>query len=281
MAYRTPAPANIVPQILSRLAIAIGLVIASVTAAAEPDKKEKPRWEFGVGAGGQYLPDYRGSDRYRALAAPFPMFRYRGDFLKVDDENVRGEFFNSDRIQLNVSADTSLVIGADDNKLREGMPDLLPAFEIGPSLIVTLSDKDSSGDWTLHLPLRIIGATDLTTAESVGLVFNPYIGYERKKWLGGWNWLTRFGLLFGDSDYHSYYYAVKNRYANEQRPAFAVGSGYSGAIFKLSLRKRVGQLWMGGTVRYDYLANAEFAASPLLERESSFGLTLGVGWFFK
>ena len=281
MAYYKPAPASTIQQTFFCWALTIILLIASTSSTAASDTKEKPQWELGVGAGGQYLPDYRGSDRYRALAAPFPMFRYRGDFLKVDDENVRGEFFNSDRVQLNISADTSLVVGADDNKLREGMPDLLPAFEIGPSLIVTLSADDAAGDWTLHLPLRIIGATDLTKAESVGLVFNPYIGYERKKWLGDWNWLARFGLLFGDSDYHSYYYAVDSQYANEQRPAFDVGSGYSGAILKLSLRKRVGQLWMGGTVRYDNLANAKFNASPLVERESSFGLTLGVGWFFK
>ncbi len=256
-------------------------MLASTVAGADSDAQEKPLWEIGVGVGGQYLPDYRGSDRYRAMATPFPMFRYRGDFLKVDDENVRGEFFNSDRVQLNISADTSLVIGADDNKLREGMPDLLPAFEVGPSLIVTLSDDKTVGDWTLHLPLRIIGATDLTDAESVGLVFNPSIAYERKKWLGDWNWLARFGLLFGDSDYHSYYYAVDSKYANEQRPAFDVDAGYSGAIFKLSLRKCIGQLWMGGTVRYDYLGNAEFTASPLLERENSFALTLAVGWFFR
>ncbi len=271
-----------IQRTFARCVITVSLTITSAAAAvAAADTQEMPLWELGVGIGGQLLPDYRGSDRYRSLAAPFPMFRYRGDFLKVDDENVRGEFFNSDRLQLNVSADTSFVIGADDNRLREGMPDLLPAFEIGPSLIVTLSDEDSSGDWTLHLPLRIIGATDLTKAESVGLVFNPYIAYERKQWWGGWNWLTRFGLLFGDSDYHNYYYAVESKYANAQRLAFELGSGYSGAIVKLSLRKRLGQLWMGGTVRYDYMANAEFNASPLLERESSFGLTLGVGWFFR
>ncbi|MGI9288764.1 MAG: MipA/OmpV family protein [Pseudomonadales bacterium] len=259
-------------------AIAASLLAPAVLAA---DAKEKPQWEFGAGVGGQYLPDYRGSDRYRGLALPFPMFRYKGDFLKVDEESVRGEFFSSDRVQLNISADTALVIGADDNELREGMPDLLPAFEVGPSVIVNLAGDESVGKWTLHLPLRIIGATDLSKAESVGLVFNPSIAYERKKWLRDWNWLARFGLLFGDSDYHSYYYAVESQYETEQRAAFDVDGGFSGAVFKFSLRKRVGQLWMGGTARYDYLANAEFVDSPLLERESSFALTFGVGWFFK
>lgn len=261
--------------------IATGFITSTVMAADDSAAAKKPLWELGIGVGGQYLPDYRGSDRYRGFALPFPMVRYNGDFLKVDEDNVRGEFFSTDRVQLNISLDAALTIGADDNELREGMPDLLPAFEVGPSIIVRLSDEDAVGSWSLHLPLRVVGATDLSKAESVGVVFNPSIAYTRNKWLGDWNWLARFGVVFGDSDYHSYYYAVESQYQNEQRPEFDVGAGYSGVVFKLSLRKRVGQLWMGGTVRYDYLANAEFSDSPLLERESSFAVSLGVGWFFK
>lgn len=268
-------------SILFTLTVSVGCVQHGMTAEQRSAATEKPRWEFGAGLGGQYLPDYRGSDQYRSLVLPFPMFRYRGDFLKVDEESVRGELFNSERLELNVSADTSLVIGAKDNKLREGMPDLLPAFEVGPSLIVTLAGDDNRGEWTLHLPLRIVGATDLSKAESVGLVFNPYLAYERQKWRGGWNWLARFGLLFADSDYHGYYYAVDDIYANPQRPAFEVEGGYSGAVFKLSLRKRVGQLWLGGTLRFDFLADAEFEDSPLLESDNSFALSLGMGWFFE
>jgi outer membrane scaffolding protein for murein synthesis (MipA/OmpV family) len=48
-----------------------------------------PKWELGVGVGGLWMPDYRGSDEVRSYLLPFPYVIYRLDWLKVDREGVR------------------------------------------------------------------------------------------------------------------------------------------------------------------------------------------------
>ena len=66
-----------------------GWLLASLAAllwaAAAPALAElRPEWEFGLGATGLTLPDYRGSDESRDYLLPFPYLIYRGEHLRVD-----------------------------------------------------------------------------------------------------------------------------------------------------------------------------------------------------
>jgi outer membrane protein len=104
---------------------------------------EKPLWELGVGMSALSFPDYRGSDETSLYAMPFPYIVYHGDFLKADRHGIRGTLFDNDRIELNVSVAASLPVNSDENRARQGMPDLQPTLEIGPSLDLNLWRSDN------------------------------------------------------------------------------------------------------------------------------------------
>ncbi|MHB1291126.1 MAG: MipA/OmpV family protein, partial [Sulfuricella sp.] len=59
-----------------------------------------PLWEAGAGVAVLEFPDYRGSDEKYAYVLPVPYVVYRGEFLKVDRERVRGLFFKTDKAEL-------------------------------------------------------------------------------------------------------------------------------------------------------------------------------------
>src|SRR5919108_4076162 len=127
-----------------RIAIVAALVCAA-TAHAEP----RPQWEIGAGAAAVTLPDYRGSDESRGYLLPVPYVIYRGERLRVDRQGVRGIFFESDRVELNLSLNATPPVDSEDNRAREGMPELDPTFEIGPRLDVTLA-RDRAREWSLQ-----------------------------------------------------------------------------------------------------------------------------------
>ncbi len=270
---------------MSRINARIVIVIcfccgASSLHADQPGESVKPEWELGAGIGGQLLADYRGSDHYQLRALPFPLVVYRGDFLRADEEGIRGRLFADNRIELNLSADLSLANDDGENSLRRGMLELLPTFEIGPDFAVNLSGEVLREGWALHMSLRGAVATDLRQSDYIGWVFNPNVAYRQERVVGDWNLVGRIGMLYGSDRYHSYFYSVAPQYETATRGFYDAGSGYGGAVFKLGLRRRYGSLWLGGTLRYDYLGGAEFSDSPLIESNHFVSIALGAGWYF-
>ena len=57
--------------------------------------REAPLWEAGAGMAVIDFPDYRGSDERHTYVLPVPYVVYRGEFLKVDRENIRGNYYFS------------------------------------------------------------------------------------------------------------------------------------------------------------------------------------------
>jgi outer membrane scaffolding protein for murein synthesis (MipA/OmpV family) len=86
------------------LAATLAALLASSAAAAD-----KPLWEFGLGVSAVTFPDYRGSERQRAYLLPLPYLVYRGEILKADRNGLRGVFFDSDRVEFNLSLSASTI----------------------------------------------------------------------------------------------------------------------------------------------------------------------------
>lgn len=254
--------------------------VVEAQSRVSPQVKNVKQYEFGVGFGVQYLPDYRGSKRSRSLALPFPMFRYSGDIVQVDENGLRTHIVLSDRLEIDLSTEVSFTVGVDDNNLRNDMPALRPAFEAGPSLNIRLSSYPSNKLWILRLPFRGVAGADFSKVEKIGWVFNPQLVYRYKSSRSGVRVEARAGILFADNDYHNYYYSVAEKYITDNRAEFSAAGGYSGAVFKVSLKKRFEQLWLATTLRYDNLSGAAFRSSPLLESHNSYAISAGVGWFF-
>jgi outer membrane protein len=243
--------------------------------------RELPLWEVGVGVFPSTFPAYRGSDDQQYFLLPFPYLVYRGDFLRVDREGLRAQIFDTDRVQINISVNAAPPANSDDSAAREGMPDLDPAVEIGPSLNVLLTQLSDKHRLKLRLPVRSVIATDLGGTQQAGWIFNPHLKLESEDMFGGWETGLSLGPLFGSRKYHAYYYAVDPQYATPTRPAYSVSGGYSGTLVQASLSRRFNQVWMGGFVRYDNLAGTQFDDSPLYETRHSLMAGFAVSWILK
>ena len=236
----------------------------------------KPEWELGAGATAFTLPDYRGSDESRAYLLPFPYLIYRGERLRVDRQGVRGMFFESDRVELDLSLNATPPVDSDKNRVRAGMPHLDPTIEIGPRLnFILLRDRPNERALTFRLPVRGVIATDLQTA---GFTAYPHLSADLRP--GNWNVGVQAGALFGTRRYHEYFYGVAPEFATAERPAYDARGGYSGAIALASITRRWNKMWVGAFARYDTLKGASFESSPLVRRDYSVMGGIAVAWVF-
>jgi MipA family protein len=248
----------------------------STLASAE----EKPLWEFGLGAGGVVFPDYRGSDETTFYPVPVPYFVYRGDFFKADRDGIRGELFDSDKIELSLSVSATIPVNSSRNAARAGMPNLRPTIELGPSIdLHLLRSHDGLMKLDLIMPLRV-PVTLESSPRTTGWVFAPRLNLHLEDFAGhkGWNFGLGVGPIAADHKYHEYFYTVAPEFATATRPAYDAGGGYSGAHAIASLSKRFPGYWVGAYIRYDNLAGATFDDSPLVRQESYLAGGFGIAW---
>lgn len=243
---------------------------------------QAPLWEFGAGAAGLTLPAYRGSDATQHYVLPAPYFVYHGDFLKADRHGVRGELFEDDRFDLNISASASPPTTSDDIEARADMPDLKPTVEIGPELDIKLWNGNGKIEFLkLRLPLRQAFTVE-SSPRDIGLVFAPNLNADIRDVLGfpGWTLGIVAGPIFATERQHQYFYDVDPQYATASRPSYSAPGGYSGTQFLLSLSKRFADLWIGAYLRRDTLSGAVFADSPLVARDNYLSAGVAVSWVF-
>lgn len=237
-----------------------------------------PLWEVGFGVAALRLPDYRGSDQARNYALPLPYVVYRGDFFKADREGARAVLLDVQRLEIDLSV--ALAVPARSNSARQGMPELAPRFEVGPSANVDLwRTADRNAKLELRAPLRA-AFTLQRSPRDVGLSFTPHVSLDVKGLAGGWDLGVQSGAIFGDRRFHSYLYGVEPQFATAQRPAFEAHGGYAGWMALAGVSRRFGNIWVGAFVRQDSLQGARIAASPLVKSERNVTAGIGVSWIF-
>lgn len=256
----------------------LGLIYA-VRAHAD----EKPLWEAGLGIGALSFPDYRGSDETRFYPVPVPYLVYRGDFLKADRNGLRGEFFNRQYVELNISVNATVPVDSNNDRARRGMPNLRPTIEVGPSLDVHLwRSSDEHLKFGAVLPLRI-PITVESSPQVIGWDFAPRLNLDVQDVAGhaGWNFGIGAGPMFAARKYHQYFYSVDPQYASVDRPPYVAKGGYSGAQFISALSKRFPKYWVGAYIRYDALQGAEFEDSPLVKQKYYLAGGVGIAWMIR
>ncbi|MBS3731501.1 MAG: MipA/OmpV family protein [Desulfobacterales bacterium] len=236
-----------------------------------------PLWEFGLGAAPITMPAYRGSQTQEFYMVPMPYVIYRGDFLKIDREGIRGLLYDSPRLRVDLSADGAIPAASEEGDVREGMPDLDPVGEFGPSVNYLLHEGASTR-MRLRLPVRAVFASDFTFIDHVGWKAHPQLNIDMTGLFGRWNIGMVLGPIFADRSYHDYYYEVAPRYASAARPAYRPEGGYSGTSLLLSASRRFSGVWVGMFARYDNLSGAAFFDSPLVETRHSFMGGIGIAW---
>lgn len=243
----------------------------------------QPLWEAGAGVAVVDFASYRGSDQRQSYVLPIPYFVYRGKFLKIERERIRGLLLKRDRAELDISVNGTVPVKSSDNRARAGMPDLDPTFEIGPSLNLSLFES-KSGDrkLELRLPLRPAFAVNSSGIRNVGWLFQPQLNLDVRKISGmpGWNLGLLTGPIFADARYHQYFYGVEPQYATPLRPAYQARGGYAGMQFIAALSKRFPGYWVGGFVKLDSLRGAVFVDSPLVRTKTNISAGFAISWIF-
>lgn len=265
-----------------RLAAAISIPLAlSFGAAARADPF--PLWEVGAGAAAVNLPDYRGSDQNRVFVLPIPYIIYRGETLKIDRQKVRGLLYSSEIAELDLSISGSVPVRSRDNRAREGMPDLDPTLELGPSVNVFLY-RGMSGKLSLELrlPLRAVESSDFHSVHHEGWLFHPHLNVDLKGVVPGPGWSLGLlaGPLFGSRAYHDYFYGVRPELARPGRPAYDAKGGYAGMQLVAALSKRFQNYWFGAFIKADSLNSAAFVDSPLVKRKYAIAGGFAAAWIF-
>lgn len=265
---------------LSRARLVGAAALGFISALAHAD--QKPLWELGLGVGGIVFPDYRGSDELEAYPIPMPYVIYRGKFLKADREGVRGELFDRRYAELSISVNGSIPVNSDDNEVRQGMPDLKPTLELGPSFDLHLWRSDDSRiELDLVMPLRM-PVTIESSPQAIGWIFAPRVNLDiQNAAASGWNVGVGIGPLFASGKYHDYFYSVEPRFATSERPFYEAGSGYSGMHLLASLSKRYPGYWIGAYVRIDSLHGATFEDSPLVQQDYAITGGIGIAWMLR
>jgi outer membrane protein len=273
------------PMINTRRIIAVPAVLLALAFAISGAARAEqlPLWEAGAGAAVFNLPDYRGSDQNRTHALPIPYVIYRGETLKIDRQKVRGLLYSSTLAELDVSVSGSVPVRSRDNRAREGMPDLDPTLEIGPSVTMFLyrgmSDKLTL---ELRLPLRAVVSSDFHGVGHEGWLFQPHLNVDLKGVVPGpgWNLGLLAGPLFGSRKYHDYFYSVRPEFARPGRPAYEAQSGYAGMQFVAALSKRFENYWFGAFVKADSLHGSTFVESPLVKRKYAIAGGIAAAYVF-
>ena len=227
------------------------------------------------------LPAYRGADTVHNYVLPIPYFAYHGEFLKADRHGVRGQIFDTDRLDLTISTAASPPTDSKDVAARDGMPDLKPSVEIGPELDITLWRGDGDIPFVkLRLPVRQAFTVERHPRD-IGTIFSPNLNMDIHNAFGaGWSLGFVTGPIFASARQNGYFYSVAPQYVTASRPAYAAAGGYGGWQFLMAVSKRFPSMWVGAYIRQDTLQGAVFAASPLVDRRSYTSAGLAVSWIF-
>ncbi|MCW9046811.1 MAG: MipA/OmpV family protein, partial [Gammaproteobacteria bacterium] len=135
-------------------------------------------WEFGAGVSAFNTALYPGSSEEETYVIPFPYFRVQSEHFEVD-EGIRGFLFESPDYRLNISGGIGVPVNSEDSNARSGMPDLNTVLQIGPSFEVIFSGgRKKPHEFRLELPLRTAIATDLSSTDNIGWIFEPRLSYE-------------------------------------------------------------------------------------------------------
>ena len=259
-----------------------GAMLALLIGCGLAQAELKPEWELGMGVGAVDFPIYRGAEERKTYALPTPYVQYRGKFLQVDRERVRGLLFRHDRVELDLSFGGSVPVKSKDSRARQGMPDLDPTFEFGPELQLHLYyDERKHTNLDLRLPVRAVYAVDFGRFDHVGWVHNPLLNLDLKNVAqSGWNLGMQLGWLRGDRGYHAYFYDVAPQYATATRSTYSATGGSSGRQFTIGLSRRRGDVWMGAFAKYDDMNSAVIADSPLVQKRENYSVGFGIAWIF-
>ena len=254
------------------------ILVPTVAAAAEPEARNLPLWEAGVGAAVFSTPAYPGaSDRSnRGLVLPFLL--YRGKVLRADQEGVGARLLDTDKIEFDVGFAGALPAHSKDVEARRGMPDLGTLVEFGPRIKYKFADFGDAGRLRFDLPLRAVieGRGGLRRQ---GWTTEPRLVWSQRAADASWTLEGQLGAVFGDRRIHRYFYDVAPQYATADRPAYRSDGGLmlvrTGVFGSYRINPDVRTF---AFVRLDSYAGNANKDSPLFRKDTGVSAGVGLAW---
>lgn len=251
--------------------------------ASTKNLKTVPLWEAQLFLAGFHLPHYRGSDESETYGAPVPYFEYRGEFLSIDQDGVKGIFFRSDHVESDLSAYGNPPVG-DGNDARKGMEDLDPLVELGPSIKWHLMGRRPGMAFYAKATVRGVMSVDFPNSLKscyqgihgvLSLVHVDHALLDRNEWQSK----ITLGADWTDRDYNAYFYDVPERQALPDRPAYRASGGYGGFFLSGQLMRILTErVSISGYARWENCSGAAFEDSPLVETQNNFSLGAMLIW---
>lgn len=285
-------------QRVCRSVMALSFGVMAIAASADDDQPSlkqkpaasKPLWQLGVGFGALSTPYYLGADTSQTTALPTLVPIYRGRFLKMDEQGLRSDLIDSDHWELDMSFDGVLGVPSDEVTVRQGMPDLAPVAQAGPSLVYRF-DRENNNPWAIELALRLGASLDFDErkVDYQGIVLNPKIIHEVtsqslfKSVFNGdglWRFKSSLGPLWASERNNAYYYQVESEFATDTRAAYQAKAGYSGWRFQSSVSYFSSNWLVGLFTRYENTDGSVNEGSPLLQETHNFSVGVAATYFF-
>lgn len=242
-----------------------------------------PLWELGIGVLPFRTDNYRGSPQNKWFLFPLLAYIYRGKSIEAENGYIRGHIAKMGNLTLDLSFSLGLNVNSGSDRLRQGMEDLDPTFELGPIARFYLwASEDKNHFVNLEMPYRAVYTSDLSYIDHVGYYSIPYINYLSRGSEKTFGWTTEIslGIQYGSRGYHNHFYAVDSDDISPRRPFYHSTSGYSGSQLALIFSRRFGNIQTVPFIRYDYLDGAVYNESPLYKNPHFTMFGLNIIWFF-
>ncbi|NQY25210.1 MAG: MipA/OmpV family protein [Campylobacteraceae bacterium] len=239
--------------------------------------KETSSLTYGLGLGFISVPSYIGSKERKNLFLPFPYIEYRSDKININRDEIYSDYFKTQKSKVQLSLRGMLPVKSKDSK-REGMDDLDATLEVGPNFIYHLKqNKMSSLD--LEFPVRAVFSVGSSGIRYQGYLANVNLHYK-EEFSNNIKLTLKTGLVWGDSDYHNYFYEIKKNDVTSNRSEYHASSGYGGWQNSIGLSKKDDKFWYGMFVKYYNLDKVSYSKSPLVETKSALFYGLAFSYLF-
>lgn len=257
--------------------MALLFIFSSVSARADDDRHDLPRWEVGAGFGSVRFEQYPASDQYTSVTLPFPTFRYRGNILRADDrEGARIYLLKKSRWRIHLGGMGLPPVKA--GQARAGMSDIPTLGAIGPQLSGALTDdltfrlgayQALAVTWLAFRPSGVMGIVDMAYRKSHAFAPN-FLGIEETS-----GSLT-LAFLGASQEVHELYYGVAKEYVTAERSAYQARAGMLQARLSYfqSFKKGNLALYLGG--RFSDFRISANRSSPLYKADRALSVLAGI-----
>lgn len=264
------------------VAVLFGCSGVSAADKAGGAEEKLPLYEYGIVGLAARFPHYTGSDEYQTYVFPLPYFIYRGEVLRADRDGVRGIFWQTEKLEMDISLSGNPPAG--DNKAREGMDDLDGLGEIGPALNYYFHEYGERDAFYFQATVRAAFSFDFDDGLSIGhegyvsdltLVYKNSQLFKEDKF----RFHLSTGIRFADAEMHRYFYQVNAADVIPGRELYEAEGGYGGWQLSGSItRDLTPSLAVSCYGRWVNIEGAVFQDSPLVDADNNYFLGAMLVW---